>query len=1054
MALISTAAAAHVNGIAAPAAEDEELHAQLMRLQDEVLAGTHAQFKLPPAVVAQLKAAWSVPEVAVAGAVAAAVAVNGAAHTANHHQLQSPHAKPNRLPGLHAPAPPSTATHGATSAYAAKAAGLDPIFLQKSDSLVRAEAQLKRQRIERDLQAQVEQRRHAARDRDPGFEAPARIDMNAVLRAAWIRVTPATGLKAARAASVASFDDDDYYSSRAPSEWSSDPSPRTGSDKGADGPAADSERLDANPQAAESSRYAQKRVLPGSAIAHADKDRPHVYTNEPEEVYEVEDDEDDEYIPPDAAAFKSVRGGIGRRQTTPPEDDNSDYEPGEITHESAVPTPNVQPAHPASGVPVIRNHLTHIAAPQPNRVSPLATAKGPNIELELVNGRPEIVQKPQPHPQHRFAPMQSRASTASPSGTGAAGSGKKTRRTKKRKREFQNEGHKPPAKKGRREREGRERVAARALSPVAVPGLQMEPYIKDEPVSPPPFDAAPLAPMYQQQDYRRAPVEVPLPDAGLQRRYVEDPAPDAAGSALRHEYPLPASPSVAMETSPNAYRTVQRDTQDLRRVASLQYAQRPPSPTQQALYSPAVQYRAASAVYGEQRPLQSARDPAEPAVDGPRYRDVPARAGVQYARAPSPPRVLEYRDSYSRVPSPAVMAPPPPPPPARRIVVDQYGNRYYAAEPAPPPSRASLAPRLEPGYERAVSRMSVAYAPQYELGDPRMPPPPTRREPPVEYVDASGYRVAREYSTRPVEGARYAEQQQPISSSPLYQQVPRYEQVPPPPPAPTPPVYLRGGRYEMPPPPPAPTSPGYQLAPTSPGYQQSPRYEQMPPPPVPTSPVYQQSPRYEQMPPPPPVPTSPVYQQAPRYEQMPPPSVQGERTSPNYQPAPRFEQMPPPPVQSERTSPVYQQTARYEQMPPSPAPNERTSPVYQQTPRYEQMPPPPPPPHPQAMREPTSPAYQQVPRAYSVRPEEPQQQVGPGYSRQSSVAPVQYVRQGIAPPASARAGSVMPGAEYGAQQQQPMYGYAPAPPPPVKYVDQYGREVFPQQVRQVSEFRY
>lgn len=997
LAISNAAAPAHINGISAPSpADDEELYAQLMQLQDVVLAGKHPQFKLSQSAVKLLTAALSVPE--------ATVAVNGTAHATNQQQLQlqppqtqtqtQTQSKTNGLPGLYAPAKPST--NGAVSAYAAKTAGLDPIFLQKSESLVRAEAQLKRQRIERDLQAQVDQRRHSAKDRDPGFEGSSRIDMNAVLSAAWIRVTPASGLKSARAASAESFDENDYYSSQAPSEWSSDPSLSKGSDKGADGFTADSERYagstQARPNVNDGSHLAQKRVMPGSSIAHASKDRRHVYTNEPDEVYEDDgdDDEDDEYIPPDAATFKSARSGVGAvaRQSTPSEDDNSDYEPGEITHESAVPTPNMQSAQPAVRVPVIRNHLTYIAAPQPNKVSPLATAKAANIELELVNGRPEIVVKPQP--QHRPAFMQSRASTASPSGNGGAGSGKKARRTKKRKRDFQNEQSKP-AKKGRREREMRDRYPARAPSPLPLP-VQQDPYIKDEPVSPPPFASIPQVQSYQQQQqYRPAPAELGAanpggyqPEAASRMRYTEEPLQPTTRSALRNEYALPASPSAA---SPSTYRPVQRDTQDLRRVASLQYAQRPTSPPQ-GLYTPPVgQYRAASAVYGEPRSLSLARAP-DP-INVPNYREVPPREEIRYVRAPSPPRVQEYQDPYSRAQSPAMMAPPP----ARRIVVDQYGNRYYAAEPAHAPLRASMAPverRPEPApmYERAPSRMSVAYAPQpqsvqYEPVDARMAPslpPPPRREPPVEYVDANGYRVVREYSTRPAEPMRYAEQ------------------------------------------------------PTSPVYQQAPRYESMLPPAAPTSPVYQQAPRYESMLPPP-TPASPVYQQSARYEAMPPP------------PAP--------------TSPVYQQSARYQAMPPPPAPSERTSPVYRQSARYEDMPPPLQPHHAQSIREPTSPVYQQQPsRAYSVRPEEPPHP-SLNYIRQPSVAPIQYARQEMAPPPppSARAGSVMPGSEYGVhpqqqQQQQQMYGYAQAPPPPVKYVDQYGREVFAQQVRQVSEFRY
>jgi hypothetical protein len=147
------------------------------------------------------------------------------------------------------------------------------------------------------------------------------------------------------------------------------------------------------------------------------------------------------------------------------------------------------------------------------------------------------------------------------------------------------------------------------------------------------------------------------------------------------------------------------------------------------------------------------------------------------------------------------MAPPPP----RRVVVDQYGNRYYAEQPISQ-SRASVAPIArhpdpEPGYERAPSRMQGPYQPsdhsaQYEPAEPIMapPPPPARRpqEQAVEYIDSNGYRV-REYSSRPAEPIRYSH----APTSPVYQQQPQYEPMPPPSARPAP----RDLHYEMPPPP-------------------------------------------------------------------------------------------------------------------------------------------------------------------------------------------------------------------------------------------------------------
>ena len=877
----ATAVPALVNGTTTPSTlEDEEFYDQLLRLRDVVLAGQHAHFKLPQAAIEQLKASLIVPD---AGSQLNG-AVNGAAFATNQTQLQGTPSLPQfGVPGLHALTTPFV--NGAASTYSAKpssSAGLDPIFLEKSDSLVRAEGQLKRQRLERDLQAQVEQRKHSSRgEKDSGADAPSRIDIDYVLLSALERVKPVSGLVDTGKEDSTSFDENDYYSSQIQSDWSSDASSSKGSDRAAGAFTADFERLDGVAQHA-STTFGKR-----PARASSSKDRPRVYANKPDDVYEVPD-EDDEYTPPDATAFDSFREDgaavMELQQATPPDDDNSEYEPGEITQDSTVPTPQYptqQPVQPSPRVPVIRNnHLTHIAAPQPNRVSPLATAKGPSLELELVNGRPEMVQK---HQQHQNHSMHSRVSTASPSGTGVNGGSGKKRRSKKRKRDQE------PAGRAKRRRE-RQAAVQSPVSPV-----HQEPYIKDEPMSPPPFANVPESRPYGQQYAQYAPAQIDLvsPRNAQQPQYAHE----TQVSGLRYEYAQPASPVVVRMASPSAPRPVQRDTQDLRRVASLHYAQRPASPPQQRAYSPVGPYLTASMNYGDPRLAQPA--PQREERDSPyNYQEQQVQDPTQYARAErsrSPPRLPEYRDSYAgRAASPALMPPPAPPP--RRIVMDQYGNRYYAAEPPPAPAptpRASMAPneryaQPEVVYERAPSRMSAAYAQpatQYDVAESRMaPPPPSRRqaapEQQIEYVDANGYRV-REYSSRAVETPRYVE-----------------------------------------------------------------------------------------------APTSPLYQPARGYEQMPPPSAVPAR---------------------EATSPVY------------------------------------------------------IPRTYSVRPEDPQQQVPTGYIRHASVAPMPNARQD-APPPAARAVSMMPSADYGAPQQR-TYVQAAAPPS-VRYVDQYGNEVFPREVRQVSEVRY
>lgn len=790
MALEVGASHAH-DSLPALQAEDEELYDKLLELRDVIIAGKHPHFKLSDSAIAELKASVtqrssqndSSPLPQLNGS------INGSAFATNHTQLPQSSSFPTfiGLPGLQA-----SSTHlqnGISPTAAAKSTHtttLNPIFLEKSDSLVRAEGQLKRQRLDRDLQSQLDRSKHAPRDKDQTTDAPSHIDVDLAYLTALERVKPVSGLKEAdqlgRAAS-SSFDENDYYSSQVQSDWSSDANSSKRLDGATGAFTGDFERLDGGLAAPNRHRKPPSNggalPVPGSSIAQPAVIDSQDDEYEPGEVFEIED-EDDDYTPPDASAFDSSRNYVPRpnaSMVTPPEDDNSDYEPGEITDSNiATPAqPIQQPAQKSPNVPIVRNHLTHLVAPQPNRVSPLATAKAQTIELELVNGRPEVVQKPAPRSNYPY----SRATTASPSGNGVSGSGKK-RRSKKRKRDQEP----PQNSKRRRERQ----------NPLAEQYNQ-EPYIKDEPMSPPPFANVPEPPQYSQQYVQRRPTDFDLNATrpAPQYQYV----PEDSRSGLRYEHPQPATPPVVRVASP-AYRQVQRDTQDLRRVASMHHAYRPPSPR---THSPAAPQRTVSMPYGDSRGQPGLR----PEADGHApFANSPVQDAPYYPRAErsrSPPRVQEYRGPYTeRVASPALM-PPPPPTSARQVVVDKYGNRFYLEEPAPPSAsmpapRASIVPaerrsQAEMVYEQAPSRSSTAYAP-YTPAEPRMapPPPPSRRqvvpEHQSEYIDSNGYST-RGYTLRAAEPTHYAA----APTSPIYQEIRGYEPIAPPPARePTSPVYV------------------------------------------------------------------------------------------------------------------------------------------------------------------------------------------------------------------------------------------------------------------------
>lgn len=768
--------------------EEDDFYTKVLGLRDAVLAGTHSTFTLPASAIAALRSSLATresPDNASQRVASSSALANGL--SAGTNEAAQPTSLFPGLPGLGSTAPSTggaTANHQHTKPSSTQ---LDPIFLEKSNSLVRAEGQLKRQRIERDLFEHWEKRKStSSRDKEMLADTPSNVSIDAVLADAQKRVKPVTGLRSApRAASIAtSFDENDYYSSQVQSEWSSEAGSGGAPDQAVGAFATNfgspDHRNGGGPASASKSRGKQPVYANGALPPRADhpsvsQNHSQFYTNEPDGVHEA-DDEDEEYSPPEPAAFDSFYDAdttMDIQDLAADDDDDSEYEPGEVTQGSVVVTPyphNVSSAQPSPQVPIYRNHLSHIAAPQPNRVSPLAVQKGPSIELELVNGRPEIVSKP----QKRHAPVQSRPSSASPSGPGTGASARKNKKKNN------------PNKKRKRDTEATNRAGKRqerqtAQSPPSP--MYQEPYIKPEPISPPPFSNVPEAQPYPRRyTTQAAPIQLdPEPP-----RHPPQPQYFYA-STPRYEYaPQMPPPTVIRVSSASGHRPPQRDTQDLRRVASMHYAQRPASPTQR-VYSPAGAYSPNGGIY------------AEP----PRQGSV-APLGLPYAARPESRqesvRIQEYRES-----SPMMLPPAPPPP--RRVVVDQYGNRYYAEQPAPQP-RASVAPVVrhpdpELGYERAPSRMagpyqSVAHSAQYEPAEPVMapPPPPARRTVPheqqVEYIDSNGYRV-REYSSRPAEPMHYSH----APTSPVYQQQPQYEQMPPPSARPPP----RDLHYEMPPPP-------------------------------------------------------------------------------------------------------------------------------------------------------------------------------------------------------------------------------------------------------------
>ncbi|KAL1305351.1 hypothetical protein AAFC00_002247 [Neodothiora populina] len=785
--MAQAASATHTNGFA-PAIVDHKAQAafyeQLLQLRDAVLSDRHPRFKLPAAAKQKLDS-LSGSSASSHGAISgSATDQQGGVQTATNTQhygkqqdgVQNVAAfEANR--SAHSSQPATVMSH---------LSGIDPVLLTKSDDLIRAEIHLKRQRIEKQLKESVDQRKSGFR-RDTDTEPATLIDLPEILQKAWDIVKPISGLKPltnTQTTASDSFDENSYYSSQV-NDWSSESS--ADSRRGAAAAAVTATTSVPNTVQSNDVGLASKPSLskhrPSEHEKQYDQQAPvsaeeglSLFANDTEGAYDAEREDSEEYSPPAAEAFSGADGADGDAMDL--DDDSSEFVP----EEPAIPSP--QQAQ------VVTNLLTHIAAPQPARVSPLAMAKIPAIGRSSLRS-----QASQSLGSRGHARAVSEDSTTSPRNSGAQSPKmplsrkQKTRQRKKRREEVATE-----KKLKRQETAASAKAAPAARSP--------EPYIKPEPVSPLPFadmstlhdtksraqyELPPDVEIVSPRDFRPRPPREPYYQEQAQPQVQPQAPPPPPPPHMAYE--SPASPTVIRVSSPSGYQRPRRDDQDLRRVASLHAARRPMSP----VYSPVAPYRTMSQSYTEQ---------PSPASFG-SYQPEVARAPSRYIRSErsmSPPQLRAGRESYvQRLHSPAMMAPPPLPP-ARRIIVDQYGNRYIAADdagpmsaeaslpppPPPPPmaTRMSVAPPAryegETAYERAPSRASVVYAPQAGSGgydDGRMfapppPPPPSasmRRvtvQPEGEGVDYRAYRQ-REYS-------RHAEPQ-------YYREEPVYMREAPPP---------------------------------------------------------------------------------------------------------------------------------------------------------------------------------------------------------------------------------------------------------------------------------
>lgn len=722
---------------------------RILRLRDDVFADRHPTLKplkQVPSVTKLPVSASSLPGPAIRDGIFSSTVKAPTQNVASGKSAQAGVAT-----GTTSDAPPAGSS--------GPASGIHPIFLTKSDVLVRAELQQKRQRLERSLDEQISQKRAFARQNVLEEYALPEFNVTEVLRKAQEIVKPVrlTVRNAANriGSSSDSFDENTFYSSQmnTTSEETDAPANHMAhveAQEGGPQPMDIESSNDADEQISSRSQGRVEPVIAKAPESHVEQiarlerelrllkstEKPTQSCVTPPNTREAEILDEPPYSPPDVRVSSSLVSGTNNVSA----DDLSHAPPPEPSPRRSSRALESQSREYArrndmaeelatSDMRIVRNHITSPLAPQPARVSPLAVAKGPAVS-QIRNNRQQN-KRPGTNtgiPAGRHSPNQS---------VQPLSSRKRRRRT--------NSGE-----------TARNVAARREASP--------EVRIKDEPVSPqPPGALEAWRPPRKEEVHRPVYIDTTTP----RQRHVERITnPTRRNEDLGPAY-LPESARPMTPAGHGGGRIVEiPPDSDLRPVVSAKQVYLP-----RASQDPSQQYRASAQPLPRYGPDRS-----------------PSPALLQLQRSP-PPR-------HGSV----VMAPPP-----RRIVVDQYGNRFIEA-PVPPERQMSIVPlgrpndydsRYEPTRATSVRNPSFEHQaePRYVQ---RAPSPASPRY--IEYAPP-----ARTRSLVP-ENDRYREGAYPLPSDSVRivrypeTQIGRFEEMPRPGEAVTrmPSVRPMGSHYEMP----------------------------------------------------------------------------------------------------------------------------------------------------------------------------------------------------------------------------------------------------------------
>ncbi|KAI0396374.1 hypothetical protein F5Y17DRAFT_419770 [Xylariaceae sp. FL0594] len=712
-----------------PDVDELREYQKIIQFRDTVISGKHPRFKVPALSVVKNAtqppsnaAEPAAPRVAQPSTQASANPPTGAAANGptvvNMLSFKANSQQPAVNTSLHGPTsapsiPRVSRSIGSGSGSGSGKPEINPVLLQKSDDLVKAEIQIQRQRIEKALKEQVEQRKAAMRTTLQPSEQLPDFDLSDILAKALTLVQatappPSTNLPSPNANNASeasdSFDENTFYSSQHDTPESRPSIPTRSAVEAV-------QMRDAPANATSAMSYLpSSQPTPAAPFPAAIAGPPHL--DIPRDISRPQHADAETQIvhPLVGAAIPSQGHGLGNipRMEPPPSllsqvqrhreeleaqvissdsrgasgsdnSGNTDSEQSADQRRLQIPQHLPNPHFRRVDEPLIRAHNLSPLAPQPSHVSPLAVAR------QQAAGYPDSGDLPRAPATQVNAHRQVQAVVISPESSPQGDVGSKKNKKKKNKRKAD------------------ERVQDAVGSP----------QIKSEPRSPSPLGA----PAYigrqkrQRRSGRQEPefihdhVVLERPSSRPHHGGYQQPVPAQAERISQGyevvDYPYPRQ--VRSSVAPVTYRPESPLYEERRADGSIiRYVRRVPSP---------VGYTDPYGVV-EPRPQRT----TSYTVPNPDAREFPAyeREGRMSVRP--------YGDR-ARSRSPVIVdgrstVMPPPSVPRRRILVDEYGREYLEPVRASNVSRQSVMPHTRPAdHERVYDRAPIQVTPREIVGE-------------------------------------------------------------------------------------------------------------------------------------------------------------------------------------------------------------------------------------------------------------------------------------------------------------------------------------------------